>query len=57
MFPNYELPFGYPPYGTSQKDIWEAPCRIHTGSIDGPVVGRAYLELPNILTASFPQLP
>ena len=29
---------------------------IHTGSVDGPVVGKAYLELPNGLTKTFPVL-
>jgi len=57
VFPNYEIPFGYPPYGTSNLDIWEAPCLLHTGSLTGPVVGMAFLELPNVLTASFPALP
>ncbi|MEK6439589.1 lipocalin family protein [Pseudonocardia sp. T1-2H] len=56
VFPDYEMPFGYPPYGTSDLDIWEAPCLVHTGSLDGPVVGKAYLELPNILTKTFPVL-
>ena len=26
VYPDYEMPFGYPPYGTSGLDIWEAPC-------------------------------
>lgn len=54
---NYEMPFGYPPYGNSGLTLWEGPCWIRTGSVTGPIVGKAFLELPNGLTATYPPQP
>jgi hypothetical protein len=50
VFPNYEIPLSADP-------LWEAPALVHTGSLTGPVVGRAFLELPYGLTATFPPIP
>ena len=37
--------------------LWEAPVLVHTGSLTGPVVGKAFLELPSQLAATFPPIP
>ena len=50
VFQNYEIPAG-------ASSIWEAPVLVHTGSLTGPVVGKAFLELPGTLTATFPPIP
>ena len=50
VFDNYEMPWGYPPYGTNPYSFVEAAMWIRTGSVDGPIVGHAFSEQANQLT-------
>jgi hypothetical protein len=35
---------------------YSTPVLVHTGSLTGPVAGKAFLELPSQLTATFPSI-
>ena len=50
VFDNYEMPWGYPPYGNNPYSFVEAAMWIHTGSVDGPIVGHAFAEQGNQFT-------
>ena len=50
VFDNYEMPWGYPPYGNKPYSFVEAAMWIHTGSVDGPIVGHAFAEQGDQLT-------
>ena len=56
VFDAQEMPVGYPPNGTDNTVLWEGACWLHSGSLSGPVIGKAYLELPNTLIATYPAL-
>lgn len=56
IFESYEMPFGYPPYGTGGHTIYEGASWIRKDSLTGPIIGKAFLELPNSLTETFPVL-
>jgi Lipocalin-like domain len=49
VFPDYEIPLPVIP-------LWEAPVLVHTASLTGPVAGKAFLEVPSQLTATFPSI-
>jgi hypothetical protein len=50
VFDNYEMPWGYPPYGTNPYSFVEAAAWVRTGSVDGPIVGHAFSEQANQFT-------
>ena len=50
VFDNYEMPWGYPPYGNNPYSFVESAMWIHTGSVDGPIVGHAFAEQGDQLT-------
>ena len=50
VFDNYEMPWGYPPYGTNPYSFVEAAMWVRTGSVNGPIVGHAFAEQGNQLT-------
>lgn len=57
VFNPYEIPMGFPPYGNSGLTLFEGPVWLRSGgSLDGPIVGRAFLELPSGLTKNYPEL-
>jgi predicted secreted hydrolase len=55
MFNPYEMPIGYPPYGKNGLTLFEGPVLLRRDSLEGPVVGRAFLELPAGLTKNYPE--
>ena len=57
MFDDQETPLGCPPYGTGNIDLREGACWIRNGSVAGPIIGKAFLELPDHVTATYPLLP
>jgi hypothetical protein len=44
------MPWGYPPYGTNPYSFVESAMWIRTGSVDGPIVGHAFMEQANQFT-------
>lgn len=44
------------PSGNGTGALWEGPVYIRTGSLDGPITGKAFLELPSSLTQNYPEL-
>jgi predicted secreted hydrolase len=53
----YEIPMGFPPYGKSGLTLFEGPVWLRSGSLDGPIIGKAFLELPSGLTKNYPEKP
>jgi len=56
VFNPYEMPLGFAPYGDSGMTLFEGPVWIRRDSLTGPIVGRAFLELPVGLTRHFPEM-
>ncbi|MFD4564831.1 lipocalin-like domain-containing protein [Streptomyces sp. NPDC058467] len=56
IFESYEMPTGYKPYGTNGITLYEGASWIRKDSLNGPIIGKAFLELPNSLTKNFPEL-
>ena len=56
VFNPYEMPRGFKPYGEGGSTLFEGPVWIRRDSLEGPIIGRAYLELPNDLTKVFPEM-
>jgi hypothetical protein len=50
VFDNYEMPWGYPPYGTKPYSFVESAMWIRTDSVDGPIVGHAFMEQGDQIT-------
>ena len=50
------MPRGFKPYGEGGSTLFEGPVWIRRDSLEGPIIGRAYLELPNDLTKVFPEM-
>ena len=56
-FDPYEMPAGHPPFGTGGMTLYEGPISLRSGSLDGPIIGKGFLELPNGLTKNYPEKP
>lgn len=57
VFNPYEMPIGFPPFGKSEMTLFEGAVYLRSGSIDGPIIGKAFLELPSGLTKTYPEIP
>ncbi|MEU1375429.1 lipocalin-like domain-containing protein [Streptomyces triculaminicus] len=57
IFESYEMPIGYEPYGTSGITLYEGASYVRKDSLNGEIIGKAFLELPNTLTKTFGALP